>query len=279
MKKNWQTFGHNFNKQLLDKQISSGKLFHAYVFMGPAGIGKQTLAREFAGKLLAASSLYNHPDFHFFDAEAAESVEQVREFIGRLGKKPFLANFNFAVIDSAELLNKESSNALLKTMEEPTLRTVIVLVAQTRNLLPTILSRCVTLNFAPLSESEFTAFATSRAVKDESVIKLSLRNPGKLQWLLDGDTDSKQWKDYLDLLQKAQVGPMSEKLLAVDRLASLDQAKLKQLLSWWQERRKLFLTANPADYALLKNISESSALLNTAMNKKNILQKLLVTSN
>lgn len=279
MKKNWQTFGHNSVKDLLDRQISSGTLFHAYVFLGPVGIGKQTLAREFAEKLLETSPVSNHPDFHYFDAESLESVEQVRAFITPLHQKPFMGNFNFAVIDNAQLLNKESSNALLKTMEEPTPSTIIVLISQTRNLLPTIMSRSMVLNFSPLADRDFQSFVKDQKTASSDLVTLSLGNPGKLDWFLKGGEEEQELQTNLALLQKAENGNLFEKLLAVEQLAALDTVMLKRLLVWWSDSKKISLKTNPKHFKLLLNISEASSLLNTAMNKKNILQKLLVTSN
>ncbi len=63
MGQNWETFGHNQVKRILDLQLTSGRFAHAYLFLGPESVGKKMLALELAKKILGVSQLNNHPDF------------------------------------------------------------------------------------------------------------------------------------------------------------------------------------------------------------------------
>ena len=149
----WQTFGHNEIKNLLNKQISSGIFPHAYLFTGPEAVGKKNLALEFAKVVLKADKLENHPDFQILDSEGEIKIEQILEFIGKIGYKPFLGEKKVAIINNAQNLNTQSSSALLKTLEEPSESSVIILIAGSGNILSTISSRCQVLNFSIFSKT------------------------------------------------------------------------------------------------------------------------------
>jgi len=132
-------------QNILNRQLESGRLAHAYLFMGSRGTGKKELARELAVKILGLSSaddLARHPDHSVLDCSSEASAENVRDFIGRIALKPFVAKKKFALISNIENLNAQGANALLKTLEEPPESTVMVLTADTGRVLPTIISRC-----------------------------------------------------------------------------------------------------------------------------------------
>ena len=116
MESSWTTFGFEAVKNILDKQMKAGKLAQAYLFCGPEGIGKKTLAVELAKKILQTENVSNHPDFQILSEEGEISVERVRQFIAGLSYKPFFAEKKVAIIDSAQNLNTQSGNALLKTL-------------------------------------------------------------------------------------------------------------------------------------------------------------------
>ena len=79
------------------------------------------------------------------------SVSQIRELQEKINKRAFLNSYKIVIIPEAECLNQESGNALLKTLEEPTAKTVIILIATSKeNVLPTIISRCQKFKFLPV---------------------------------------------------------------------------------------------------------------------------------
>src|SRR5574340_798591 len=112
----WQTFGHESVKRVLDKQLKLKKFPHAYLFFGPEGVGKKTLALEFAAKILGAGNLSVHPDFQILEEADNIAVERTREFIASLGFKPLAAKYRVAVVNDAQNLSSQSGNALLKTL-------------------------------------------------------------------------------------------------------------------------------------------------------------------
>jgi len=147
-----------------------GRLAHAYLFLGPEGVGKASTAQALAAALncqtpredgdacgtcascrrLAAGT---HPDFLVI--EPTESlqikIEQIREFRRLTNYPPLGGGWRVVVIKPAEAMNEAAANALLKTLEEPPERHLIILTAQVEaDLLPTVVSRCHKLAFAPL---------------------------------------------------------------------------------------------------------------------------------
>lgn len=160
--------------QLLDQQ-QQGRLPHALLLSGPAGIGKRRLAESFAQTLLCEkpvgvpcgqcqgcqlSSAGTHPDFHTLTPESGSKVikiDQVRQLVSFATRTAQYQGYRVAIIAPAEALNRNAQNALLKTLEEPGEKTVLLLVSdQPSLLLPTIRSRCQqrTLPLPPSDEAQ-----------------------------------------------------------------------------------------------------------------------------
>jgi len=157
--------GHSHIVGLLRAYSISGKVPHAFLFAGGAGLGKTRVAREFfkaincletpgdaCGRCSSCVKVMagTHPDLVELNPEARWiKVDEVREVLEDVGLKPFEARMKCIVIEPAEQLGTEGANALLKTLEEPPSSTVIILVShRPRLLLPTIVSRCQLIRFS-----------------------------------------------------------------------------------------------------------------------------------
>src|ERR1700737_4487361 len=163
--------GHQAAERTLLDAMHQGRMHHAWLITGPEGIGKATLAFRFARRLLAgqegtADSLALDPTHPVFrrvvagghaDLKTVEraidektkrlkrdiAVKDVREINGFMALTPAEGGWRVAIVDGAEDLNQNSANALLKILEEPPSRAVLILVCSaTGRLLPTIRSRC-----------------------------------------------------------------------------------------------------------------------------------------
>ncbi len=188
MKSAWDLVrGHERPRAAFEQAIRSGRLTQGYVLAGPEGIGKQLFARGLAQVLLCqtppADTLApcgecsscrpflagSHPDFHFVQRDPGKrelSVDKLlgpREQRGRMGLchdlslRPHEGSRKIAVINDADTMNDEAANALLKTLEEPPERAVILLIASNYDaLLPTIRSRCQVVRFDPLPDDVLT---------------------------------------------------------------------------------------------------------------------------
>ena len=157
---------------MLKTSVSERRIAHAYLFLGPDGVGKHSAAVEFAkllncalekndncGKCASCTKIEKaiHPDIFIISTEEGQRIipiDKIRELSSRLSLKPFEARYRVAIID-AQSLNEESSNALLKTLEEPGADMVFILIAVNAIALSdTIVSRCQVVRFKPLSRHD-----------------------------------------------------------------------------------------------------------------------------
>ncbi|HTM67945.1 MAG TPA: hypothetical protein VL426_01470 [Candidatus Binatia bacterium] len=138
--------------EFLDRARETGRLAHAYLLVGPERVGKAAFARRFAASMLGVADPDTHPDFFFVERErdaktgkprAGITIEQVHALTGRLALGAMMNGWKACILDGAHLLNKESANALLKTLEEPREKTVLLLTAAgAEQVMETIVSRC-----------------------------------------------------------------------------------------------------------------------------------------
>ena len=179
--------GQSLPKRLLATAISSGKLSHAYIFHGADGIGKTTLALEFAraivcehhtgcGVCAACKQFYATSDIRILEGERSISVNQIRELTNEIYLQPFHFPKKIYLIKDAEKMTVGAQNALLKVFEEPPLYAVILLVTNSLTaLLPTILSRGVQIRCLELRPKELTEYFTKNhlPVPSREVLALS----------------------------------------------------------------------------------------------------------
>lgn len=139
----------------LETARRNGAVAHCYLFTGPRGAGKMNTAKTFAATLLGAERerLLAHPDFFMLargEADEEISIDEVRALRGRLMLTSACGGWRVAIIERVELLAKDAASALLKTLEEPGEKTVIVMTAERFGaVLPTIRSRAVRTAFPP----------------------------------------------------------------------------------------------------------------------------------
>src|SRR6187399_266557 len=150
-------------KRLLAAALQEGPA-HAYLFHGPAGVGKRELARRFAAELLgdhARVERGSHPDLYLLEPLGEQiRIDDVRELRRDLHMRPFEGDRRVYLIFDAHLLNPEAADSLLKDLEEPPPYAVIVLAADELGPIPeTIRSRCQLVPFQRLSERAVRAEA------------------------------------------------------------------------------------------------------------------------
>lgn len=180
---------------------------HAYLFAGPTGAGKLTGARAFAQGLLCenpASQLEftgldacgvcrtcqatqngNHPDLRVWtvgEGEKKFKVEQIRELILAVGRKPFSAKRQVHILADLDTLTLAGANALLKTLEEPPpTSTLILLTRDPEQVLPTLLSRCQIVRFGLVSSEKIaTVLVSQMEVEPEVARRVALHANGRI---------------------------------------------------------------------------------------------------
>lgn len=156
---NWNTIGFEKNKKYFINAVENGNLSHAYLFSGPEGIGKKVFAYD-VFRLINQREPENDPDFKLLtprleDDETKIYIEDIRKLKSYLSLKPYFGPYKFVVINDADRLVAEASNAMLKLLEEPSPFTIIILISsKPKFILPTVLSRCEKVQFLPSREKE-----------------------------------------------------------------------------------------------------------------------------
>ncbi|WP_439548335.1 DNA polymerase III subunit delta' [Falsiroseomonas sp.] len=224
VRSNPDLFGHDAAAAVLEKAARSGRLPHAWMAAGPPGIGKATLGYRFARWLMAgmaekpaaegATALHlapDHPTFRRIAAGAHADLRALRPNTGDTGVKkvirvddaraairfmamtPAEGGWRFVLVDGAELLQPQAANALLKTLEEPPPRAVLMLTtAAPDRLLPTILSRVRRLDLSPLAEAPMDTLLKRlqpdlNPTERSALARIAQGSPGRALMLAEGE--------------------------------------------------------------------------------------------
>ena len=172
-----EILGNEMVKDHFKKAIQNHKISHAYILTGEAGMGRKSIANAFAMTLLCEKGgsepcmichsckqvmSGNHPDLIYVTHEKQGSigVDDVREQINdTIMIRPYSSYYKIYIVDEAEKMNQQAQNALLKTIEEPPAYAVILLLTTNADsFLPTILSRCITLNLKVVKEDVIKSY-------------------------------------------------------------------------------------------------------------------------
>lgn len=188
-----EVVGQDVVVKTLQNAIASDKVSHAYLFSGPRGTGKTTIARIFAKTLNCANVTMNEPcnncpsckeisdgagiDVVEIDAASNNGVDEIREIRDKVKFLPAGAKYKIYIIDEVHMLSSGAFNALLKTLEEPPKHVIFILATTEPQKLPsTIISRCQRFDFKSLSINEIShkireVCASENIVIDEEAIK------------------------------------------------------------------------------------------------------------
>jgi len=201
--------GHQRIWNFLTQSAQKNRLAHAYLFVGPSQIGKKTLALEFARWLLCDKKTSlgackkcrscldieknQHPDVFILSPRQEEKkgvtktfeigIDQVKALQHQLSLFSYGASYKIAIIDEMSSLTHEAANSFLKTLEEPSNNSFIILISSFwQQLLPTIISRCQLIKFLPVAEKEILDKLkpiAKRGVDLAGIVRLSAGRPGR----------------------------------------------------------------------------------------------------
>ncbi len=259
--------GHEGQIATLRQALAQDRLHHAYVFVGPAGVGKRTVALALAKAVHCGAATHdfcgrcencvkidnrNHPDVRLLQPLPGKrdiSIEQVRTLERQLAYRSFSGGKKIVVIDPASLMNLAAQNALLKTLEEPPAGSVLILVSESAGgLLPTLLSRCLRLSFAPLPAAVIAAhLAAERRLSREQAALLAAVSFGSLGRALDPDMEEvarkrEAWVDGIAAVARSGGGAWT----ALAEGLSKDREETLEFLDWlaaWYRDILIFLAA------------------------------------
>ena len=210
--------------------IKLNKISHAYIINGEKGMGKKTIAKAFSMTLMCErhgespcmechacrqAMTDNNPDIRWVTHEKPNviSVDEIREQINTdVQIKPYSSNYKIYIVDDADKMNQAAQNALLKTIEEPPLYVVILLLTGNKDmLLSTILSRCVSMELRPLKREQVEQYLMEKAgivdYKAKEVSEFAGGNIGKAVKMASSD-DFMELKESVVRLAK-NIGKMT----------------------------------------------------------------------
>lgn len=248
-----EIIGHQRPLEILRLALDNGRLHHAYLFVGPEGSGKRTVALALAKAIhcremkndfcdrcpdCARIQAGNHPDVRLvqtLEDKKEISIKQVRELEKELNFRSFSGKRKIAIIDPATLLNASSQNALLKTLEEPPQNSLIVLIAPNAGaLLPTLRSRCLRVSFGPLARDEVARYLMSKEGmnQDDASLRAAL-SMGSLGAAIKFDKDEllEKRRSWAALLLSLSAGDYRGAIAAAEAIAS-DKEECLGFLEW-----------------------------------------------
>lgn len=285
---NWNLIGHEWAVQLLRGQLARGELRHAYLFTGPAGVGRRTLALALAQALACSHpnrdpatpcqtcrdclqmAHQTHPDLTIVQAEepgGTLKVDQMRALQRSLNLTPYQARYRVALLLRFEEAHPSAANALLKTLEEPPPQVKLLLTAEDVDALPpTVVSRCEVLRLRPLPPDQLAASMAERwgANPAEARLLASLSNglPGRAYDLLrhpDVLNERQAWLDeHLQLLHANRAA----RFAYAEKIARDKPALRRALVVWLSFWRDVFRqqAGSPAPFSNLDRAEDIQRL-------------------
>ncbi|MGE5677105.1 MAG: DNA polymerase III subunit delta' [Pseudomonadota bacterium] len=244
----------------LRNAVKNNMISNGYIFSGSKGCGKKLMAFSFAMAINctgegndkpcgSCSSCIrikngNYPNIELVKPTGLSiKIKQIRQIVTDTAKKPFESGYKVVIIDNAEKMTHDAQDAFLKTLEEPPLNTVFMLLAENASLLlPTIVSRCQVYQFKPVPQEEMKSFIRERYDFSDSDIEAAVRyskgNTGTALELLQNKENLTVRALYIDILEKAMEGRAGEAQLLTAPIVETKEAAEKFLefsLIWFRD--------------------------------------------
>ena len=206
-KDNWGIIGHEEVMSFFEQSLRRGRPAHAYLLVGQGGLGKTTIAEEFAKRLLVTERLETHANYlkveRGNDPKTGKlrdqiAIGQVHELRGVLARTAMGGGAKVAVLVGADRLGREAANALLKTLEEPSGDTVLILTAEyPDNVLPTVSSRCQVVRLSSFATANVADSLIGRGVPADQALTLAAISGGRPGVALRLYEDAELYKELL----------------------------------------------------------------------------------
>lgn len=250
--------GHQQALEQLRSQAGSGRLSHAYLFVGESGLGKTTAARALATALLPEAALTRHPDYWEDDRVKPLSINEIRLLPDKppefhelslqafLNLRPAVGSRRVALVTNVGRLRDQDQSVLLKTLEEPHPHRVIILTTPSLNpfvVLPTVVSRCQRVFFHPVPSPEIEKLLAAQGIdsgRARLVAELARGRPGWAMRVAGDDGVIELHQDWTRRLEEVFGAPADVPLQVA---AELDAGQM----AW---RRSEGETEDPALFAI-----------------------------
>ena len=286
MTNNWNLLGHDWAVDMLRRHIATGEARHAYLFAGPAGLGRRSLALAFARALNCTNppapgescgqcrdckqiTAMAHPDLGIIEPTIINPenrkelipalygeirIQQIRDLQKIINLKPYQSRYRPIICLRFNQTADQAANALLKTLEEPPAHAILLLTADNpESLLPTIVSRCEVLRLRPLPLEQVEKELERRGAESSQarlIAHVSGGRPGYAFRLLEDKSLLEFRHTRLDDLQKLLSASRVDKFAYAEKLAKEKDVMRQVFIVWLSYWRDVFLRVSKADSPL-----------------------------
>jgi len=246
---NWSIIGHAKIIEYLKNSVKNQSLVHAYLFIGPAHIGKFTLAKNFAkvlecevqkddfcGQCPSCKQIEagNWPDVFILDGEELIKIEDIRRLQHNLNLSHFRSIYKIIIIANAERLTPEAANCLLKILEDPPPKTIFILTSSfPDDVLPTIVSRCQIIKMHPLLNQEIESGLIKEGFKKEDFKYGLVIGEGRIGIVKKLLSNKEFLEDQIHLLEKLLTIKEKDYLGKLELASKILELKTTEFLDFW----------------------------------------------
>ncbi len=292
--------GNKKTVSFLQKSLERGALNHAYIFAGPQGVGKTTLAKMFAQAAISGQKLNLDVKYQDKDAmldliliepETVEkkgvikmrdiSIEAVRQAQQALSLFPYHGKYKVLIVKDAHRMNNSAQNALLKLLEEPNQTSILILVtSEMDRILPTVQSRCEKINFSLVTQVEISLAFSDADNFATDIPVLAMGRPAIAKNILESSEQLESRRQQQQQLEKLRTGTLNEKMLLAEEFSKDIGRALETFNAWiWLLRSDALSNRDESvrnkTYETIEKIQKSMTLLKSTNANGRLLLEVL----
>ena len=288
--------GHQRILEFFEKSVKNKRLAHAYLFTGPTHLGKKTFALGIIRMLTGEEiDMAIHPDILVLEPKIIEtekgvkkeseiSISQIRKVQHQFSMFPYRASYKIVLIDQVEKMTAQASNCILKTLEEPNSKTILILISSKSELiLPTIASRCQKINFLPVAEKEIEKGLADLKLSDinksdlKQIIRLSNGRPGMAIQYIENKELFENKNKIITQLENLLIDGINGRYKYAEDM-SKDIIEAQKTLNYWLFwfRDLLLMSVNCSELVIYDGIEKYNKCYSLSKLKK-IIQKIKET--